>query len=67
MTVKGTDLTHAQWLKFADYALEQETTVEALLSDGGFVLDRWMPCAVTGVLPWCGLYGLMEPDGTCHT
>lgn len=67
MTIRATDLTQAQWRKFYDHATANRTSVPVLLSDGAFMRDVWMPGAITGVLPWCGLYGLMEPDGTCHT
>lgn len=67
MTIRATDLTQAQWRKFYDHATANRTSVPVLLSDGAFMRDVWIPGAITGVLPWCGLYGLMEPDGTCHT
>lgn len=59
------DLTADQRAYFQHWATEQRTTAESLLS--GFRRDPWMPNAITGVLPHCGLYGLMEADTRCHT
>jgi hypothetical protein len=39
--------------------------VSELLAD--FAPDPWLPGAICGTLPHCGLYGLMEPSGQCHT
>jgi hypothetical protein len=60
-----TDLTPAQRQRFVAVATEQCTAVEALLAD--FRRDPFMSGAITGTLPHCGLYGLMEADGRCHT
>ena len=67
MTVRAFQLTQAQWRKFYDHATAHGTTVAALLEEGAFMADVWIPGAITGVLPWCGLYGLIEPDGYTHT
>ena len=63
--IRQTDLTPGQWALF--YQAEQATgrPVSELLAD--FVLDQWFPGAIRGTLPHCGLYGLMEPSGQCHT
>lgn len=59
------DLSDEQRSYFEREAAEKQTTPESLLN--GFRPDPWMPGSITGVLPHCGLYGLMEPDGRCHT
>lgn len=60
-----TDLTPAQRQRFLDAARDQRQPVTALLVD--FRRDPYMAGAITGTLPHCGLYGLMEADGRCHT
>lgn len=59
------DLTPQQRDYFIDWAQRKDTTPQALLND--FRRDPWMTNAITGVLPHCGLYGLMEADCRCHT
>ena len=63
--ITHTDLTPGQWQRF--YEAEQTTgrLIRELLAD--FSADPWMPGAICGTLPHCGLYGLMEPSGQCHT
>jgi len=58
-------LSPQQLARFEAAAAEQQTTVERLAAD--FRPDPWMDGSIVGVLPHCGLYGLMEPDGRCHT
>ena len=50
---------------FQHWAQQLNTTPESLL--GQFRPDPWQEGAITGPLPHCGLFGLMEPDGRCHT
>lgn len=65
MTIPITDLTPAQAERFRSVATEKGVPVESLLDD--FYWDMFMPGAILGTLPHCGLFGLMEPDGRCHT
>ena len=58
-------LSDSQRDYFLRWANEKQSTPEALLSE--FRPDPWMPGSIIGVLPHCGLFGLMEPDGRCHT
>jgi len=58
-------LTPAQQQRFLTCAAETNTPVDVLLED--FCLDPYMPGAITGTLPWCGLFGLVEADGRAHT
>ena len=59
------DLTVAQLERFQAAAAERRIPITTLLSD--FRRDPWMENAITGTLPHCDLYGLMEADGRCHT
>lgn len=59
------ELTPAQRQRFTEVADRQGVPASTLLAD--FRRDPWMPQAITGTLPHCGLYGLMEADGRCHT
>ena len=63
--LKITDLTRAQQQRFFTAAAQQNIPVDVLLED--FRRDPWMEGAITGTLPHCNLYGLMEADGRCHT
>jgi len=58
-------LTPAQQQRFLDSSAERNVPVDVLLED--FRLDPYMDHAITGTLPHCGLFGLMEADGRCHT
>lgn len=58
-------LSPAQLERFQQEAERQQVSIEDLLID--FTPDLWMPGAITGTLPWCGLYGLVEADGRSHT
>lgn len=58
-------LTPAQRQRFLDHAAATNTPTDVLLED--FRFDPFMEGAITGTLPWCGLYGLIEPDGRSHT
>jgi hypothetical protein len=58
-------LTPAQQQRFLDCAAEKNIPVDVLLED--FYLDPYMQGAITGTLPWCGLFGLVEADGRSHT
>jgi hypothetical protein len=58
-------LTPAQQQRFLDCAAEKNTPVDVLLED--FRPDPFMDGAITGTLPWCGLYGLIEANGRSHT
>ena len=60
-----TQLSTAQQQRFLDCAAEKNIPVDVLLED--FCLDPYMPGAITGTLPWCGLFGLVEADGRSHT
>ncbi len=59
------DLTQAQQQRFLLASSEKNIPVAVLLED--FRRDPFMKYAITGTLPHCGLYGLMEADGRCHT
>jgi hypothetical protein len=59
------DLTQAQQQSFLRAASQQNIPVDVLLED--FRRDPYMEGAITGTLPHCNLYGLMEADGRCHT
>jgi hypothetical protein len=59
------DLTQAQQQSFLRAASQQNIPVDVLLED--FRRDPYMEGAITGTLPHCDLYGLMEADGRCHT
>ena len=63
--IRQTDLTPGQWARF--YQAEQATgrPISELLAD--FRADPWTPGAICGTLHHCGLYGLMESSGQCHT
>lgn len=63
--MKLNQLSDTQRDYFRHWANQQGTNPESLLM--GFRPDPWMQGSITGVLPHCGLYGLMEPDGRCHT
>lgn len=63
--LQPTDLTPAQLERFQSVATEKAVTVESLLED--FYRDPYMPGAIVGTLPHCGLFGLMEPGGRSHT
>ena len=67
MRTKQTDLTPGQWNVFWRVEKSTGVTVSELLESGGFSPDPWFPGAITGILPHCGLYGLIEPSGACHT
>lgn len=58
-------LTPAQQQRFLDCSAERNIPVDVLLED--FCLDPYMPGAITGTLPWCGLFGLVEASGRSHT
>ena len=60
------DLTVGQVERFyrEGYILED---LPALFEAFKFGRDRLMPGAITGVLPWCNLYGLIEPNGDVNT
>lgn len=58
-------LSESQRSYFQDWANKKQCSPETLLAD--FRPDPWMPGSIIGVLPHCGLFGLMEPDGRCHT
>jgi hypothetical protein len=59
------DLTPAQRQRFVATSRERQVPVAVLLAD--FRRDPYQPGAITGTLPWCGLYGLLEADGRAHT
>jgi hypothetical protein len=60
-----TQLTPAQQQRFLEASSEKNIPVDVLLED--FRRDPYMEGAITGTLPHCSLYGLMEADGRCHT
>lgn len=59
------DITSDQREYFKHWSQELGVTPEELLAQ--FNRDKWMQDALTGPLPHCGLFGLMEADGRCHT
>lgn len=59
------ELTEQQREYFLRWAKELNTTAQELADE--FRRDPFMTDAITGVLPHCGLYGLMEADCRCHT
>lgn len=59
------DLSPAQHQRFAACAEERQVPIDELLQD--FCRDPYMPGAITGTLPWCGLFGLVEANGRSHT
>jgi hypothetical protein len=59
------ELTPAQQQRFLTVSSERNVPVDTLLED--FRPDLWMQQAIIGTLPHCGLFGLMEADGRCHT
>lgn len=63
--LQPTDLTPAQLKRFSSVATDKDVPVESLLED--FYRDPYMPGAIVGTLPHCGLFGLMDVDGRCHT
>ena len=60
------DLTIGQIERFykQGYTLDR---LPDILDTFEFYRDPWMPGAITGIFPWCNLYGLMEPSGDCNT
>ena len=60
-----TDLSPAQRQCFERVAATQRCSLASLLVD--FRRDPFLRGAITGTLPHCGLYGLIEADGRCHT
>ena len=60
------DLTIGQIQTFYRHGYDL-TQLQDMLTAGGFVNDPWYTNAITGVFPWCNLYGLMEPTGDCNT
>ena len=60
------DLTIGQVERFYSegYALDR---LPEILDTFKFSRDRLMPGAIKGVLPWCDLYGLIEPNGDVNT
>ena len=60
-----TQLSPAQQQRFLEASSEKNIPVDVLLED--FRRDPYMEGAITGTLPHCNLYGLMEADGRCHT
>jgi hypothetical protein len=58
-------LSPAQRQRFIDVAIEQDVAIETLLAD--FCWDPYSDGGILGTLPHCGLFGLMEADGRCHT
>jgi hypothetical protein len=65
MTLTLDDITPDQRDYFQRWAQELKTTPEELLSQ--FRRDPWEKDAITGPLPHCGLFGLMESDARCRT
>lgn len=63
--LKLIELTPAQQQRFLTSAAQQNVPIDVLLED--FRRDPYMEGAITGTLPHCNLYGLMEADGRCHT
>ena len=60
------DLTIGQIERFykQGYALDR---LPDILDTFKFSRDRLMPGAIKGVLPWCNLSGLIEPNGDVNT
>ena len=59
------DLTAAQLGFLQETAALRGETVDQYLLD--LSPDPFLKDAIQGVLPHCGLWGLMESDGRCHT
>jgi hypothetical protein len=59
------DITADQRDYIERWAEELRISPDELLTQ--FSRDCWNKEAITGPLPHCGLFGLMEADGRCHT
>lgn len=64
-------LTDAQRARFATWSIQSGKPVVEIAREGKFVVEEYntehSTFMVTGVLPHCGLFGGMTPDGFCHT
>jgi hypothetical protein len=58
-------LSTEQRARLTQAAYEKGESVETYLKD--LSPDPFLKGAIQGMLPHCGLWGLMEEDGTCHT
>ena len=67
----GRLLTDAQWAKFAHWSWQQKKSVHELITEMNPILQQSHPdrheVMVEGVLPHCGLFGGIDPSGSCHT
>ena len=63
-------LTDAQLATIAEWSIIKERDVLTLLREAKFMCERYgdgTNVMLEGVLPHCGLYGALLPDGTTHT
>lgn len=64
-------LTDSQVARFTLWSIQTGKPVTEILTDSLFmaeqVRDDSKQVRLVGTLPHCGLYGSLEPDGSCHT
>ena len=65
-------LTDAQQAKLCRWSIQLGKSVADLLADARFVVSQFSSAddrlmTLEGILPHCGMYGAMLPDGSCHT
>ena len=63
-------LTEAQLATMAEWSYIKERDVRTLLREAEFICRQYedgREVILEGVLPHCGLYGAMLPDGSTHT
>jgi len=60
------DLTIGQIQRFYSKGYDLDRLPE-ILDTFEFFRAPSVPGAITGIFPWCNLYGLMERNGACHT
>jgi hypothetical protein len=64
-------LTDAQLAKLAVWSVRTGKDVTLLIRQAGFMVEQISEdsneCRMLGLLPHCGLFGSLEPDGSTHT
>lgn len=64
-------LTDSQVAKLAVWSIQTGKTVSAILAESCFMAEQISgeshQLRLVGTLPHCGLYGCLDPDGSCHT
>jgi len=63
-------LTEAQLATMAEWSYMKERDVRTLLREAEFICKKYgdgREVILEGVLPNCGLYGALLPDGSTHT